>query len=190
MEMRGTSIARGVWLLAAVAVAATFPCDTASAEWIRGEVRLNLRVGPGNERKIITTIETGDTVTVLGEVEGWVNVSIADGREGWIPAGFLSDAPPATVRLEKSEKELSTLRERVDALSGDTGTLRSSNESLKKQNDVLTEANLNLAQLNRTLKAASRWPVLITGASILAVGMLMGAIMNSWTSRRAGRLRL
>jgi SH3 domain protein len=182
-------MSKGVWLLVAAVVAATFLCETAAAEWIRGEVRLNLRVGPGNERKIITTIETGDVVTVLSEVEGWVNVSIADGREGWIPAGFLSDAPPATVRLTKSENELSTLRERVDGLSQESGTLRTTNESLKKQNDLLTDANLGLAQHNRSLKAAARWPTLITGASILAVGMLMGAIMNSWTNRRVGRLR-
>jgi uncharacterized protein YgiM (DUF1202 family) len=86
----------------ALLLAATLFGGTAAAEWIRGQVRLNLRTGPGTERRIMTTISTGDRVTVLDRTEEWIQVRIADGREGWIPAGFLADGPPAMIRLERT----------------------------------------------------------------------------------------
>jgi len=189
--MRGTALTKVIRVAAFAALTVMLLGDVAFAEWIRGEVRLNLRIGPGPERKIITTIATGDRVDVLNQTEGWVFVRIPDGREGWIPSGFLTDTPPASVKLVKSREELSTLRERVEKLSKDTGLLKSSNESLKEQNTVLSDSNLRLVEDNRSLSAGSRWPEFIAGASILAVGMLLGAIVNAWTDRRTiSRVRL
>jgi uncharacterized protein YgiM (DUF1202 family) len=182
---------RVIRVAAFAALAVMLLGDVAYAEWIRGEVRLNLRIGPGQERKIITTIATGDRVDVLNQTEGWVFVRIPDGREGWIPAGFLTDTAPATVKLVKSRKELSMLRERVDKLAKDTGLLETSSELLKEQNVILSDSNLRLTEDNRALGAGSRWPEFIAGAAILVVGMLLGAIVNSWTDRRSmSRVRL
>ena len=41
------------------------------------------------------------------------------------------------------------------------------------------------------LKAGARWPEWITGAAILASGMLVGSIVQTWASRRPrSRIRL
>lgn len=176
--------------LASALITALF-VGTAGAEWIGGEVRLNLRVGPGPTRKIITTISTGDSVTVLSRDEEWVQVQIADGREGWIPAGFLVDEVPAVVRLKRAETELSGLRKSMGGATEEAETLRSSNETLTTKNEALTSENRRLETENHRLKAGARWPEWIAGASILVVGMLMGAIMHAWTGRRAHtRVRL
>ena len=39
--------------------------------WVRAELRLNLRTGPGNKYRIVGALGTGDSVTVLKETENW-----------------------------------------------------------------------------------------------------------------------
>jgi hypothetical protein len=163
----------------------------AAAEWVKGDVRLNLRTGPGTDRRIIASVDTGDRVTVLDSVEGWTQVRIDDGRDGWVPAGYLANEPPPTVRLEQVEKELAEARERLGSVGGETEELRMANATLTSQNKGLTITNERLDLENRDLKAGARWPEWITGASILVMGMLMGAIMQAWQDRRSGgRVRL
>src|SRR5258706_295228 len=78
--------------------AATLAAASASAEtaWVKDELRLNLRSGPGNEYRIKGFIKTGDSVSVLSHREGWVQVrSSSELGDGWIEDGFLSPEPPA-----------------------------------------------------------------------------------------------
>jgi SH3 domain protein len=174
-----------LWVAAHLAVA------PAHAEWVRGEVQLNVRTGPGPDRKIIASIATGDRATVLEHGDGWTLVRIEDGQEGWIPAGFLNDQPPAAVRLERTETELKALQERLENTSKESNELRTNTGSLTAENRRLSVENERLDTENRDLKAGARWPEWIAGASILVMGMLMGAIMQTWTARRTqGRVRL
>jgi SH3 domain protein len=167
------------------------PSPAAHAEWVRGEVRLNLRTGPGPDRKILASIATGDRVTVLEHTEGWTLVRIEDGREGWIPGGFLADEPPPTVRLERTETQLQELQDRLQRTATEAEELRSNNQNLSTTNQTLSTRNQTLDDENRSLKAGVRWPEWITGASILVMGMLLGAILQAWTNRRAySRIRL
>jgi SH3 domain protein len=172
-------------------VAAPLVSAPAHAEWVRGEVQLNVRTGPGPDRKIIASIATGDRVTVLENGDGWTLVRINDGQEGWIPGGFLGDEPPATVRLARTETELKALQDRLENTSKESHDLRSSTGTLTAENRTLAAENERLDNENRDLKAGARWPEWIAGASILVMGMLMGAIMQAWTTRRThGRVRL
>ena len=189
--MGNRSITRSVRRGLASALMAILFAGTACAEWVGGEVRLDLRIDPGANSKIITTIATGDPVTVLGRDEESVHVRIADGREGWIPAGFLVDEVPTVVDLRRSETELSGLREGLKGVAAEVEKLRSGNETLVERNEVLNSQNRRLETENHRLRAGTRWPEWIAGASILAVGMLMGAIFHAWTSRRShSRVRL
>src|SRR5262245_57490099 len=83
----------------------------------KGEVLLNARAGPGSECKPVGAITTGDPVEILQQGDGWTLVRSEKTGEGWIPAGFLQDAPPPVVRLERAEGEAVALRQRVEELS-------------------------------------------------------------------------
>jgi len=158
----------------------------ASAEdaWVKDEVRLNLRTGPSNAYRITETITTGDSVRILERGDGWTRIRVDDGREGWVPAGFLMAEPPAATRVTRMEHEtrelrgtVATLREEVERLRGEAGQLEESESSARTRAQELEAENLEL-------KAGARWPEWITGAGILVSGMLIGSIVQTWASRR------
>ncbi len=154
-------IARAALRFSAAILAIAAVAASAETNWVKDELRLNLRSGPGNEYRIKGYIKTGDSVTVLSRREGWVQVRTADADLG---DGSLS--------------------ERVKQLEAENGTLKEEDVAQKEELESLTRDNMEL-------KAGARWPEWITGACLLAVGMLMGAIVQSMNGRRARpRIRL
>ncbi len=189
--MRRRDIRIRVFRAIAIVFVCAFAATPSWADWVRDEVRLNLRTAPGSDRKIIATVATGDQVTVLEEGEEWMRVQIVDGREGWIPAGFLVKEPPAILRIEQQTTQLTQLQEKLQEATAETRQLRSSNETLATHNESLSTEKQELDTENHRLRAGARWPEWIAGASILIVGMLVGAILQSWTGRRSqSRIRL
>ena len=68
--------------VAALGLSALLVALPASAEkaWVRGEVRLNLRSGPGNQYRILEVIKTGDSMQILRRDEGWTMVQTPAGQ--------------------------------------------------------------------------------------------------------------
>ena len=67
--------------------------------WVKDELRLNVRTGPGVQYRIVGVLKTGDMVEILARGEGWTQVQSKDSAEGWIPVGYLQPGPPARVAL-------------------------------------------------------------------------------------------
>jgi N-acetylmuramoyl-L-alanine amidase len=44
----------------------------------------NIRSGPANDHSIVTSVNQGDKLLVIGESGEWLNVRLEDGKEGWI----------------------------------------------------------------------------------------------------------
>lgn len=174
-----------------------FFVSSASSEtgWVRGEIRLNVRTGPGKQYRIVGLAKTGDRVTVLERTENWTQVGLEDQKgerlNGWVPAGYLEPQPPAAHRLEQAEAE--SLR-----LKGDFSALREEKDRLAKENQVLAgqeeEQQIAITELTRDntkLRAGARYPEWIVGAAIFVIGMLVGAVARGNTSRRQStRIRL
>lgn len=184
------SIGLGILLAAPATVALA-----AENGWVRGEIRLNIRTGPGTQFKIVGVAKTGDGVKVLERQEGWTKIRIpansAQSKEGWIPKGYLKPTPPPTLRLAQAEEE-------VGRLSAELETLVQESDALRQKRDELTSADATqaakiaeLTQDNMRLRAGDRYPEWITGASILAAGMLLGSLIyRSSTRRQQTRIRL
>ena len=159
--------------------------------WVKDEVRLNLRTGPGNQFRIIGSLVTGDSVQLVTRGEGWTRVRLGDGRDGWVPAGFLMDGAPAATRVTAMEHETRELRGTVATLREEVETLRSESDRLGTSEAAERSRSQELEAENLKLKAGARWPEWITGAGILVSGMLVGSIVQTWASRRPrSRIRL
>lgn len=163
----------------------------AEAAWVRGGIRLNLRTEPGTQYRIIGGVGTGDAVTILGRVEGWTKVRNAEGKTGWIPEGYLQSEPPPTVKLGQLEDEVTSLRAQLEASSARVVDLETTNETLAGRDGTQRSEIDRLKVENTEMRASKRWPEWITGASVLAAGMLLGAILHRNSTRRpSSRIRL
>ena len=125
-----------IFLLEVVAFAVN-----AEVRYINDVNYIPLRVGPGNEYKIIHKgIATGTQVEVLevDEEAGQTLVKVF-GREGYIPTQYLSSEIPARVQL-------STLQEQFESVKKKNGSLTR----------VLSEKEARLAELTKKLTATDK----------------------------------
>ena len=186
-------IARAARRVSAAVLVFAAAAAAAETSWVKDELRLNLRSGPGNEYRIKGFIKTGDSVTVLSRREGWVQVRTtgAEPDDGWVEDGFLAAEPPAAMRLERMKTETAEARGQFGSLSERVKQLETENGQFKEDDVKQKEELEDLTRDNMELRAGARWPEWITGACLLAVGMLMGAIVQSMNGRRARpRIRL
>ncbi|MFT5442302.1 MAG: SH3 domain protein [Myxococcota bacterium] len=197
--IRQTSARSAIWLLTVLVLAAGVletltppPAFGQERAWVRREVRLNLRSGPGNQYRIKGVVATNDELGVLERVEGWTKVRLADGTDGWILEGYLKPEPPPTIRLVQLESETEQLRGQLSTNTDEAGRLRKENETLAEKDGLQRAEIERLIFDNTKLRAGARYPELIAGASILAAGMILGAMLHRSSSNRrpASRIRL
>src|SRR3990172_4364937 len=142
--------------LLAIALLPAAPAYARQA-WVKGDVLLNVRTGPGPEHRPLGAITTGDPVAVLDQVEGWIHVRTEKAGEGWIPSGFLQEEPPAVVRLQQVESEASELRQRVQDLAAEAEQLRAAQaESEARQTEQSREIE-RLSEGNGWRQAGAVW---------------------------------
>jgi SH3 domain protein len=185
MPRRLASLAALVFL-AASAVAG----GAAARAWVKGDVLLNVRTGPGSDHRPVGAITTGDPVEILEQSDGWTRISSEATGEGWIPSGFLQDDPPAVVKLERAVSEAAALRQRVEALTAEAEGLRAAQEQAATAVEEQAQEIARLSTENQALQAEVIWPVMLTGASILLTGGLVGAWARGAGRRVGPRVRL
>jgi SH3 domain protein len=163
----------------------------ANIGWVRGNIRLNLRSGAGTQFKILGGVETGDELAVLSTGESWTRVKTAEGKIGWIPAGYLETEPPPTLRLSMLEADTATLRTELVKIRAEAARLRESNATLGATDSGQREEIESLKIDNYQLRAGTRYQEWITGALILTLGTLVGAVLHRNATRRpSSRIRL
>lgn len=162
----------------------------AESGWVRG-APLNLRTGAGVQYKIVGTAKPGDRMEVIGRSDGWTQVRTAAGKTGWIAAGYLDPQPPPALRLEQLETETGVLRTQLEEIRSEAAQLRESNATLASTDSGQREQIESLKIENYELRAGSRYQEWVTGALILAGGMLLGAFLHRNSTRRpSSRIRL
>jgi SH3 domain protein len=175
-----------------VALLTPEPALAQERAWVRSEIRLNVRSGAGTQYRILGGVATGDGLAIMTRGEGWTQVRLEDGVEGWIPEGYLNAKPPPTVRLAQLEIEVASLRTRLTSTTDEGEKLRTSNETLSST-DSAQRAEINRLVFDNTkLRAGARHPELIAGAGILVAGMILGAMLHRSSSNRrpSSRIRL
>ena len=173
------------FLTVGVVLALFLPGPDASADWVRDEIRINLRAGPGNQYKILKVLASGERVTKLAEVENWIQVRTAD-QDGWVPAGYLTDETPAAVLLPEVQEKLESATQRVASLDAQLSRQTEAIEeleSLRSQNEILTAENTRL-------RWSSAWKNLAVGGAIVLAGIVIGLVIPRGGSGSRTRLKL
>ena len=186
--MRGFQLALVLAVLATVGLVSPGQVRAEQEAWISGDVKLNVRTGPSTGHRIVAGLATGDNVIILARADSWTQVRTGKGKEGWIPAGYLDATPPPNIRLGQLESELSSTLEQLTLVTSEAEQLREENLTLADRDEDQQSSIRSLTEENLDLTGGARWPYLISGASILGIGMLMGLAMGR--SKKKSRIRL
>ncbi len=205
-------LAPGLILAASISlllIAPAWPSHAAEIGWMKGTLTAAVYAKPGDARPL-TGINTGDKVTIIGGKEGWTQIRLEDGKEGWIKRGYLKPEPPAMIELERVEAEYATvkvaleselagLREQLQALDSEAESLKATKQELSStsgsQKQELERLRAQNIELQARIEGGDRSPMMVRGAAILAAGMflqlILGALVNWKASRRpTQRMRL
>jgi len=157
---------------------------SARADYIGGDLRVNLRAGPGLEFRILKILGEGAPAQKLSSEGDWIQVRTGD-LEGWIPAGNLSSEEPPNVALPRAREKLASAEARVTELESKVATQTKQLEELA----TLRERNRVLEDDASRADATARWKTLATGAAITLVGILIGLLAPRGSGQRS-RLKL
>ena len=127
----------------------------AETMYVSDVLKLTVRVGKGLDYKIISVIQSGQTVEVLQPEGKWAFVRLPDGKEGWVLTRYLTSKITNNVKLQWLQKKHKTLTIQAATLLEENTKLK--NE--KKELDfILNKAEKSVEELNKsyeTLKTES-----------------------------------
>lgn len=140
----------GCWILL---LAAT---SWAENIYVSENIRLTVRKDPGNDKKIVGILMSGDQVSVLQHGDEWTKIRFSDDKEGWVLSRFLSTQMPSSLALKMLEKKY----EEVVAQSGmpqeDVRRLKEENEKLSTDQQNCGRQLQSLNDSYKTLKMDSQ----------------------------------
>jgi SH3 domain protein len=160
-------------ILIAIALAAT-PL-AARGDFIKDEVYVHLRAGPGLQYKILKTLKSGDEARKLAETDEWIQVQLTGGEaaSGWIPTGYLMAQAPASIALPKLQVEIEQARAKIEELNAQIAKQAEAIADI----EALRKRSSELENENARLSAAATWKNMATGVGIMLLGALIGLVI-------------
>jgi len=116
--------ARRACRAAAVLLAAGAAAARAETLYVIEQLVVTVNSAPGADGERIASVKSGDRVEVLERIGEEIHVRLANGKDGWIGARYLSGDEPLRPRLAQREAELAQLKQDVSRLEGELGAAR------------------------------------------------------------------
>jgi SH3 domain protein len=110
-----------------------------------------LRNGPGTG-KVISMVPAGTRVNLVSEEDKWAEVTLEDGRSGWMPKKYLSDQPPWRITAGRLAAENKALQAQVAQMKRGKQDLSDETGRLKKDLETAQRELLSLRREHETLK--------------------------------------
>lgn len=109
-----------------------------------------LHAGSNNRYRIIGRVEASEQITVSAkdEVSGWLQITLNNGKKGWIDNTMLTKSSGIKGQLSEAQKTIRSLQTRVKQLDNGSDEalvdLQNQLASITEQNQNLTNQNQNL----------------------------------------------
>lgn len=146
-------------LLPTLLLAAVVACPAVAAEtkYVTDQNDFHLRAGASTRYKIVRTLASGTTLTVLSvdEKTGYAQVKTADDTTGYILARYLQDEPPAREQVAALKARLAELQQAPDQLASRLSTLQAEHTKLADEHAALTREKEQLEQEVAEIRHAS-----------------------------------
>lgn len=163
--------------------------------FVSDELTTWIRSGPGDNYRLVGTVNAGDEVTLLQTNGKYAQIREADGRTAWIPVNQLKSEPSLRTRVPDLENQVKTLTDKLNNIDatwnkrtadmqqkvaksdGIINGLKDENQQLKNQLVVaqkkVNAANIQLDDKQRTI--IMQW--FMYGGGVAGVGLLLGLLL-------------
>jgi SH3 domain protein len=122
----------------------------AETMYVSDVLKLTVRVGKGQDYKIISVIQSGQTVEVLQPEDEWALVRLDDGKEGWVLTRYLTSKITNNVKLQWLQKKHKTLTAQAATLLEENTKLKGENKKFKSD---LNKSQKNAEELKMSYEA-------------------------------------
>ena len=167
---------------------------------------VNVNSAPDASGERIATVKSGEALQVIEKSGEQVHVKLANGKDGWVRAGYLSADEPLRPRLAQREAEVAQLKDELTRLQGQLAAAHGARPAAAAPPAAPTgAAEARAAPAAETPAAAQAlfdsgadeparrvWPwALGWSLGALAVGFLLGAlVLDRHIRRKYGGLRI
>ncbi len=135
-----------------------FPLSShAETIFITDSLKLKLRVTASNDAEVVTSLDSGQKLTLLEKQKRFTKVKTSDGKVGWVQSWLLADKPPATYLVASLTKNNESLTNKLASANAklkniDSETSRE-NEKLKASVGTLSNKIKSLTSTRNDLES-------------------------------------
>ena len=121
---------------------------SAETIFVTDSLKLKLRVSPSNDGDVITSLDSGEKLTLVEKQTKFSKVKTADGKSGWVQSWFLTDKPPATYLVNSVTRENEIL---TSKLAKANTKLKNFDSETARENESLKQSVAGLANKVKSL---------------------------------------
>ena len=182
-----------------ILILSTLTCSTALGEtvYVKGVMKITMRTGPGVEHKIVSMLESGDSLEVIESNDGWSHVRNVNGKEGWVLTRYVTSEVPNTLIADRLKTENSALLEAMEKIKAENAELagiKARFEALDRSYSLLKKESADFLSLKQKYEKVAKaykdqearsaalekslgnedvkW--FLSGAGVLFAGILLG----------------
>jgi SH3 domain protein len=119
----------------------------AETRYVTDKMHITFRTGPGNDRKIISLLNSDQPVAVLQAEGEWAKVRLPNGKEGWVLQQYLSAEVPCRIRIQDVSSSLEALKRELDVVQTAYQQLDAEKTTLEKD---LKDSRQDLAKTKQS----------------------------------------
>ena len=120
----------------------------ASAEkrYVTDRILLGIHTAADETSTIIKSVPSGTELEVIDTTDGFVQIKLEDGTEGWVSSGFVMEQTPATRKYDVLAHQYEQTTQELDKLKIDYGK---KDRELQIRRDQVSNANTTIRELKK-----------------------------------------
>ena len=120
---------------------------SAEDRYVIDNLQITFRTGPGNDRKIISLLNSDQKVEIIAPNGDWVKVRLQNGKEGWVLQRYLTRETPCRTRVALANQSIDQLENELDA------TQKTSQQILADKEKISQDLKRTQQELDEKTKA-------------------------------------
>ncbi|MCP3891879.1 MAG: TIGR04211 family SH3 domain-containing protein [Desulfobulbaceae bacterium] len=120
--------------------------------YVKPSSEIPVRRGQGTDYKIISIIQNGTAVELLGEEKGWANIKLQNGKKGWMLKRYLKETPPLTQQVQQLSEDKEELLVKTSLLQNQLNELTSVQGNTAQELSACIAEKIEVSDKYKTLK--------------------------------------